>query len=214
MSQDGVAWTRWSENVPAIPGATVGGAVWNASWKSRVVYQPYVVHANGTYYDFYNAAGYNDLGAAAEQSGIAMLADTRWPGVPQSGPIDATLWRPNSHSPVLPSGAPSSFDATMASDPKVFWDAEQNVWVMIYFGDGPGVGGHACIAIAFSVDLIHWHKDATPLYEAGGHPSGIDAEHAHKISLLFDDAGVGYMYYTAVGAKGRGIALLTSKPLR
>ena len=31
--------------------------------------------------------------------------------------------------------------------------------------------------------------------------------------MIYDDNGVGYLYYTAVGVKGRGIALLTSKPM-
>ena len=57
-------------------------------------------------------------------------------------------------------------------------------------------------------------KDERPLYRAGGHPDGIDAQHAHKISIIYDDKGVGYLYYTAVGPKGRGIALLTSEPLQ
>jgi hypothetical protein len=36
--------------------------------------------------------------------------------------------------------------------------------------------GHADILVAFSKDLIHWDKDEYPLYRAGGHPDGIDAE--------------------------------------
>ena len=39
-------------------------------------------------------------------------------------------------------------------------------------------------------------------------------QHAHKISIIYDEQGVGYLYYTAVGPKGRGIALLTSKPVQ
>lgn len=100
----------------------------------------------------------------------------------------------------------------MASDPKVFWDEQQKVWVMFYFGLGDGTHGHADIMVAFSNDLVHWDKDDEPLYRAGGHPMGIDSTHAHKISIVYDAEGTGYMYYTAVGPKGRGIALLTSKP--
>ena len=36
--------------------------------------------------------------------------------------------------------------------------------------------GHADIEIAFSKDLIKWDKEDSPLYRAGGHPDGIDAE--------------------------------------
>ena len=70
----------------------------------------------------------------------------------------------------------------------------RKVWVMFYFGVGAGTGGHADILIAFSKDLIHWDKDEDPLYRAGGHPDGIDAEHAHKISIIYDDKGIGYLY--------------------
>jgi hypothetical protein len=56
-------------------------------------------------------------------------------------------------------------------------------------------------------------KDERPLYRAGGHPNGIDSQFAHKVSIIYKD-GVGYLYYTAVGGKGRGIALLTSEPVK
>jgi Na+-transporting NADH:ubiquinone oxidoreductase subunit NqrA len=99
----------------------------------------------------------------------------------------------------------------MASDPKVYFDDAQGVWVCIYVCLGGSTGGHADICIAFSTDLVRWDKEDTPIYVAGGHPSGIDTTHAHKVSLIYDADGVGYLYYTAVGPKGRGIALLTSR---
>jgi hypothetical protein len=116
-------------------------------------------------------------------------------------------------SPLIPSGAAGAYDTAMASDPKVFYDDELQCWVMFYFGLGDGSAGHADIMMARSHDLVAWEKDPVPLYKAGGHPNGIDSQHAHKISMIYDRAGVGYMYYTAVGGKGRGIALLTSRPL-
>ena len=100
----------------------------------------------------------------------------------------------------------------MASDPKVFWDDELGCWLMFYFGLGDASGGHADVMLARSDDLRTWTKDPEPLYKAGGHPSGLDATHAHKISLIYRN-GTGYLYYTAVGPKGRGIALLTSRPV-
>ena len=51
---------------------------------------------------------------------------------------------------------------------------------MFDFGLGDGTAGHASIMVAFSYDLLHWEKDPTPLYFAGGHPAGIDKDHAHK----------------------------------
>jgi predicted GH43/DUF377 family glycosyl hydrolase len=82
---------------------------------------------------------------------------------------------------------------------------------MFYFGVG---GGRAHIMAAFSRDLLHWKAHPEPLYKAGGHPGGLDGQHAHKTSLVHDPASdMFYLYYCAVGSKGRCIALLTSKPL-
>ena len=57
------------------------------------------------------------------------------------------------------------------------------------------------------------------LYKAGGNPSGLDKQYAHKIALLFNPQNeTFYMFYNAVPGQrgatgGRGIDLLTSKPL-
>jgi len=63
-------------------------------------------------------------------------------------------------------------------------------------------------------DLLHWTVDPEPLYKAGGNPSGLDRQYAHKISLVWNPANeTYYMFYDAVGNRGRGIGLITSKPL-
>ena len=67
---------------------------------------------------------------------------------------------------------------------------------------------------AFSRDLYDWTVDPDPIYKGGGNPSGLDREYAHKVSLVWNPAnGAFYMFYNAVGNKGRGIGLITSKPL-
>ena len=89
-------------------------------------------------------------------------------------------------------------------------------WTMFYFGVGHGA---AHIMIAFSRDLVHWTAHPEPLYKAGGNPSGLDKQHAHKISLVFNPKNeTFYMFYNAVPGRpgpagGRGIGLLTSQPL-
>jgi hypothetical protein len=96
----------------------------------------------------------------------------------------------------------------------VFRDGDH--WTMFYFGVGKG-GAH--IMIAFSRDLVHWTAHPEPLYKAGGNPSGLDKQYAHKISLLFNAKNeTFYLFYNAVPGKrgatgGRGIGLITSKPL-
>ena len=47
------------------------------------------------------------------------------------------------------------YDTQFASDAKVFYDTEEDNWVMFY--------GGAHIMIAFSRDLIHWVRDSLPL---------------------------------------------------
>jgi hypothetical protein len=82
---------------------------------------------------------------------------------------------------------------------------------MLYFGTDPKINkGRASINIAFSTDLLTWTKASVPLYEAGGHPNGLDKCEAHKVWLTGDEKGNMYMYYTADSCDGRGIALLTS----
>jgi hypothetical protein len=82
---------------------------------------------------------------------------------------------------------------------------------MFYFGVGRG-GAH--IMVAFSRDLVHWTAHPDPLYRAGGHPDGLDRQYAHKIALVYQaPTDTFYLYYCACGARGRGIGLLTSRPL-
>ncbi|MBI4323713.1 MAG: hypothetical protein HY674_00445 [Chloroflexi bacterium] len=69
-----------------------------------------------------------------------------------------------------------------------------------------------------SNDLVHWTAHPEPLYKAGGNPSGLDQQYAHKISLVFNPQNeTFYLFYNAVPGKpgptgGRGIGLITSKP--
>jgi hypothetical protein len=160
QSADGVSWTRVSTSVPALAGSSPA----SPAWEDKVVYQPYLVEHGSTFYDFYNARGTNRFGATAEQSGFATLAAAEFPGVQPSG----SLWKADPRSPVLPSGPKGSDDTAMASDPKVYWDEQQQVWATFYFGLGDGTAGHAVIMMAFSTDLITWEKDPAPLSPSAG----------------------------------------------
>jgi hypothetical protein len=66
-SDDGVTFHRESTTVGVLSGGKSKAA---AKWESHVVYQPNVVIANDTVYDFYNAAGVNEYGKSAEESGF------------------------------------------------------------------------------------------------------------------------------------------------
>jgi len=185
-SDDGLAWMRASDRyILSVHDADCG------EWEKDCIYQPWLVERDGRFYDFYNAAN-----GGIEQLGVATS-------------LDLIHWARYPGNPVL-RNRPGGYDERFCSDGKVFWDTDH--WVVFYFGvDG---SGHAHVMIAFSRDLEHWTAHPEPLYKAGGNPSGIDAQHAHKISLVYrPDNDTFYMYYCAVGPKGRGIGLITSKPI-
>lgn len=185
-SEDGWVWERLSRHTPIL---SVQGA---QAWEQDCIYQPWLLEHDGVFYDFYNAAQ-----GQYEQTGVAVSSDLR-------------DWRRYPGNPVLRNGAADSFDAVFCSDSKVFWD--QDHWVMLYFGVG---GDHAHIMAAYSIDLLNWTRDPQPLYQAGGHPDGLDVRYAHKVSLVYDNkTDTFFMFYCAVDSDdNRGIGLLTSKPV-
>lgn len=99
------------------------------------------------------------------------------------------------------------------------------------FDHGGGViGAFLCFISAWAVAArtSWWHSPAIwctgfphpePLDQAGGNPSGLDRQSAHKISLVVHPRNdTFFMYYKAVPGGpdvtgGRGIGLITSKPL-
>jgi hypothetical protein len=186
-SADGLTWARAIDRpILSIYQEDV------RTWEKDCIYQPWLVEHEGSYYNFYNAAN-----GPVEQSGLARSANL----------LD---WKRHQANPVIPIGPKGSFNEVFSSDPKVYRDGDH--WVMFFFGVGRG---HAHIMAAFSRDLLRWTVDPVPLYRAGGHPDGLDERHAHKTSLVYNPANeTFYMYYNAVGNKGRGIGLLTSKPLK
>ncbi len=185
--------------------SSAGGVVWKRSrdkyilsvrdsdcgqWEQSCIYQPWLVEHEGTFYDFYNAAN-----GGVEQMGLA-VSDNLFD------------WNRFEGNPVV-RNTPGGYDEKFCSDGKVFRDGDH--WAMFYFGVGRG-GAH--IMVAFSRDLFHWTVHPEPLYKAGGHPLGLDKTYAHKISLVYNRQNdTFYMFYCAVGNKGRGIGLITSRPI-
>ncbi len=186
VSDDGLTWRR-AKDKPTL--AVQDGDC--AAWEKDCIYQPWLVEHKGRFFDFYNAAH-----GGIEQTGLAFSTNL----------LD---WMRYPANPVI-ANRPGGYDEKFASDPKVFRDGDH--WTMFYFGVGKG-GAH--VMIAFSRDLVHWTAHPEPLYKAGGNPSGLDKQYAHKISLVYKAANeTFYMHYCACGPKGRGIGLITSKPLR
>lgn len=184
-SDDGLTWRRAKdEPILSVHDPDCG------PWEKDCIYQPWLLEHKGGFFDFYNAAN-----GGSEQTGLAFSTDL-------------LNWMRYPANPVV-SNRKGGYDEKFASDPKVFRDGDH--WTMFYFGVGRG-GAH--IMVAFSRDLVHWTAHPEPLYKAGGNPSGLDARYAHKISLVYNpDNDTFYMYYCAVGDRGRGIGLITSKPV-
>ncbi len=185
-SEDGATWQRAKQE----PILSVHQADC-AMWEKDCIYQPWLLEHEGKFYNFYNAAN-----GSIEQMGLA-LSD------------DILEWRRYKQNPVIPNGPKDTYNEKFSSDGKVFWDKDH--WVNFFFGVGRG-GAH--IMTAFSRDLYHWTVDPDPIYKRGCNPSGLDSQYAHKISLVWNPENeTYYMFYNAVGNKGRGIGLITSKPI-
>ena len=184
-SEDGKRWERAKdEPILSVHDPDCG------EWEKSCIYQPWLLEHEGRFHDFYNAAN-----GSIEQTGLATSADL-------------LTWKRHAGDPIV-RNRKGGYDEKFCSDPKVFRDGDH--WTMFYFGVGRG-GAH--VMIAFSRDLVHWTAHPEPLYKAGGNPSGLDRQYAHKISLVWNPANATfYMHYCACGPQGRGIGLITSKPL-
>jgi hypothetical protein len=184
VSDDGLSWRRAKDRpILAVQDPDC------AAWEKDCIYQPWLLASFGKFLNFYNAAN-----GGTEQTGRA----------DSSNLLD---WQRYPANPVL-RVCPGGYNSQFCSDPKVFRDGGH--WIMFFFGVGKG-GAH--IMAAFSRDLEHWTAHPEPLYKAGGHPGGLDSQYAHKISLVRNPADdTFYLYYCAVGNRGRGIGLLTSRP--
>jgi hypothetical protein len=204
-STDGLNWAHSTPHRPFLDPLPAHGS---QPWESSVIYAPFLFPAiDGSLGDFYNAKGPD----GNEESGAAYLAGGAEALVGWDESTNTSLWRRDPANPLLPNDVNATYQT---ADPKVWWDTEQGVWILIYFCNGAHTGGGANICIAFSDDQKTWLKSSSPLYVHGGHPKGYDADDAHKVWLTADPStGILYLYYTGVFHGGRGILLLTSEAL-
>jgi predicted GH43/DUF377 family glycosyl hydrolase len=190
-SEDGITWQRARpQPILSVFDRDCG------TWEKDCIYQPWLVEHQGRFFNFYNAAE-----GKVEQTGLAFSTDL-------------LNWMRYPANPII-RNRKGGYDERFCADPKVFRDGDH--WAMFYFGVGRG-GAH--IMVAFSRDLVHWTADPEPIYKAGGHPGGLDKQYAHKTSLVWNPQNeTFYLFYNAVPGQppsasgGRGIGLITSKPL-
>ena len=163
-----------------------------AFWEQGGLYKPCLVEHDGTYYLFYNA---KTPGARwVEQTGVAASTDLK-------------TWQRYSSNPVIPAGAKGSLDEGFASDPCVVLDGR--VWAAFYYGlDKPANKARDLLAVG--PDPFHLEKTGRILVDVGP-PGSVDAQYAHKPSVVYHDGAL-YHFYCAVGSAGRGISVARSKP--
>ncbi|WP_051388904.1 family 43 glycosylhydrolase [Arthrobacter sp. 35W] len=169
-SRDLLAWEEWGSLLRPEDGGT---------WERGGLYKSWLMQHDGRYWLFYNAKD-RSTGRWIEQTGAAVSEDL-------------LTWRRISDQPLLPAGAPGSFDERFASDPCVL-QADDGTWLMFYFG--LGADGHARELLALSPDLLAWTKVPGTILDVG--PAGsIDDVHAHKPSVIADGERLDH-YYCAV----------------
>ncbi len=114
---------------------------------------------------------------------------------------DMIHWHRYGTGPVIDNGS------GISGDPQLVRMGD--LWVMFYFG--AFWKPKAFDTFACSRDLVHWRKWQGPPLIAPSEPW--DNIYAHKPWLIKVN-GIVYHFYCAVGDKGRGIALATSKPVK
>ena len=147
-------------------------------WEAGGLYKSWLMEYDGTYYLFYNAKN-----------------TVHWPWVERTGfatSPDLVGWRRWDGNPVLHLGPDKSFDEQFASDPCVF--KHEDLWVMFYFGLSSD--GHGRDSVAFSRDLVTWHKSNEVIIDIGP-PGSVDSFHAHKPGIVTTDGKL-YHFYCAV----------------
>ena len=189
-------WTRYAGNPvlrPSDPDAR--------AFERKTIYKHFTVEdpsrsCGGRFVNFYNAKR-----ADVWQETIGMAVSD-----------DMLHWRRVGDGPVIDDSRPGLH--CISGDPMVRRIGD--LWVMFYFGyrwrdDVKG----AFDTFACSYDLKHWTKwTGDPLIQPSRVPwfSPWDTQHAHK-PWVIQHSGVVYHFYCAVGNRGRGLALATSRPL-
>jgi predicted GH43/DUF377 family glycosyl hydrolase len=172
----GLCWSddlaHWELEEPCIRSSDPDAG----AWERGGLYKSCLVEHTGRFHLFYNAKTAEP--PHDEQTGLATSDDLK-------------TWRRHPANPLVRNGGPEAFDHRFASDPCVLRLGEQ--WAMFYYG--LAADGHARDGVALSDDLIAWRKAGVTVDV--GPPGSIDAQYAHKPSVITRDGRL-YHYYCAV----------------
>ena len=184
-------WTRYGDN-PVLQSSDEDAR----EFEKATIYKHYVIadrsrRLGGRFVTYYNAA---NMDAHAESIGMAVSDDL-------------VHWKRYGEKPVIDNVTPGRH--SISGDPMIRKIGD--VWVMFFFGIGwrDGMDG-AFDTFACSYDLVHWTQwQGEPLVQPS---EPWDCIHAHK-PWVIKHGGTVYHFYCAVGERGRGLALATSKSL-
>jgi predicted GH43/DUF377 family glycosyl hydrolase len=190
----GLAWSQnlkqWEVSEPILRPEE------GALWERGGLYKAYLLEWDGRYYIYYNAKN-----------------RTEWPWLEQTGVAispDLKVWTRFSENPILRNGGKGSYDAVFASNPFVVHD--QKTWALFYYGLARD--GHARELMATGQGPLHFKKQDEVLIGPGA-PGSIDAQHAHKPSVMWWRGDM-YHFYCAVSdnatGANRGISVARSRP--
>lgn len=154
-------------------------------WERGGLYKSCLLEHDGTYYMFYNAKTAGE--PWVEQTGLATSQNLR-------------NWKRHPGNPVIPVGPKGAFDDVFCSDPCVLRCAD--VWVMLYYTLGSD--GKARDTVAFSDDLLTWHKSNEILIDVGL-PGCIDSRYAHKPSVFVYEDRLYHFYCAVTGCNDRKV---------
>lgn len=114
------------------------------------------------------------------------------------------------HGIVLPCGPDGAWDAGMVESPVVWFDSHRRQYGMVYTGYAsthPGRRGYAAVTrpqvgLAWSTDLLHWHKDPrSPIFGPSGLAGTPDAEGTPG-PFIIQEGALYYLFYFGTTQQG------------
>jgi predicted GH43/DUF377 family glycosyl hydrolase len=167
-----------------------------AAWERGSLCKACLVEDGGTTYIFYNAKS-GIHGRWVEQIGVATSRDLK-------------TWTRYGGNPIIPNGAPGSWDDRYVGNPAVL--RRGATWVVYYYG--LSTDRKARDLLALGPDPFHLTKVNEVMLDAGP-PGSVDQTYAHKPSVISYHGDL-YHFYCAVsrsaGQTVRGISVARSRP--
>jgi predicted GH43/DUF377 family glycosyl hydrolase len=150
ISNDGIIFTRYSNNPVLEPSPLTDTDNYVGSWDSWVIEGPSIIEVGSEYWMFYGGAGSEVAGEMVNSVGLAISPDGK-------------KWTKAIQNPLLNEGSASSWDRYHVIDPSVI--KYNNQYILWYHGGntyfaGDGEYSNFNIGVAYSDNGIEWVKDS------------------------------------------------------